>query len=155
MRRARCAATGTVATAVVAGHSPMASATTMRVGGASPRPGAERRRPAGVGDPDPAQRQVLSVQDGSDPPAYGGVVDLGESEAGGAAGEAFEVPGQRERLPVEHLDRLEHPVADGQAVVGHPDGRGTRLGHQFSVDPGAHGATLGGRREAPIGDQHA
>ena len=89
--------------------------------------------------------QVLAVEDGGDPAAYGVLVELGQPQPGRRAREPLEVPGEGERQAVDDLDRLEDPVAHGEAVVGDPDRRGGRVGQQFTVDPGAHGLTLGVR----------
>jgi hypothetical protein len=37
------------------------------------------------------------------------------------------VPREGERLAIDDLDRLEHAVPDGEAVIGHPDRRSMRI----------------------------
>jgi hypothetical protein len=48
------------------------------------------------------------------------------------------VAGQRERSTVHHLHRLEHAVADREAVVAHRHGRSQRIVEQLAVHPRAH-----------------
>ena len=104
--------------------------------------GAEGCRAAGVGDPDPAERQLLAVDRGRDATSYELLVERRETQSCGTAGEPLEVAGQREGLTVDDLDRLEDTVTHGEAVVGHRDRWSIGVVEQFSVNPGAHGPNL-------------
>jgi hypothetical protein len=118
-----------------------------RAAAAAPR--TQRCRSRGDGDPHPAERQVLLGEDGRHPGTYGVHVDPGETEPRSGTLEPVQVPGQRERLSVDDLDRLEDRVADGQAVVGDRYRGGGRVGQQVSVDPGAHVRHPRDTREKP------
>ena len=71
--------------------------------------------------------EALAVEDGGDR-----VADLSASSGTGSPSpfaenaEPVEVPGQRERDIVDDLDRLEDPVADGEAVIEDRDRRAIR-----------------------------
>ena len=71
-------------------------------------------------------------------------VETHETQPLGGAGKPVEMGGQGERLAVDHLDRLEHTVADGQPVVRHGHRRRSGVGQQLTVDPDAHGSTVVG-----------
>ena len=98
----------------------------------------ERRRPTRVGDPDPSQRQVLLGQHLGHRGPDELVVRLGQTERGGRARQPGQVARQRERLAVDDLDRLEHAVPDGEAVIGHPDRGSVRILEQLAVHPSVH-----------------
>ena len=78
-------------------------------------------------------------------------VDLGQAETDGRPLEPVQVTGQGERLAVQHLDGLEHPVSHGEPVVVHRHGRSLRVVEKMAVDPYAHGVTVGtlGSRSGP------
>ena len=92
---------------------------------------------------------------GSDSPVEDGrhaladvlLVDRRQPESVGRSGQPLEVAGEREGLVVDDLDRLEHPVADRESVVGDRHRGGLRIVEQTAVDPHAHAPRLG-REEA-------
>ena len=119
---------GTVATARGRRGRLIGVARPRRASAGVPAAGAQRRRPAGVGDPQPAQRQVLARP--APPRRPGAPASSSTSGSPSPAADRpsrLEVPGQRERLAVDDLDRLEDPVADGQPVVADRDGRSLRI----------------------------
>ena len=87
------------------------------------------------------------VEHRRDPASYVVEVGGGQPEAGRAPLEPREVTGQRERHPVQGLDRLEDPVPDGEPVVGDRDRPLGRVGQEVTVDPRAHGRHSRGRHE--------
>ena len=95
----------------------MAAWVTTSVGGSSPRAEPSgpaplvtvmRRRPVGAADTASTSATALRRT------ASGGSV---EAQSGGRALQPAQVAGERERLAVDGLQRLEHPVADQEAVV--------------------------------------
>ena len=105
---------------------------------------AHRRRPAGVRDPQPAERQPSPGQHRLDALADQPLVVLRQPQPRRRPLQPLEVQRQRERLVVHDLDRLEHPVADRQPVVADRDGRRRRVVEELSVDPRTHAPRLGG-----------
>ncbi len=100
--------------------------------------GAERREPASNGDPDP---RPAGTPGGLDDLGHAGA-DLAERgvaepEPPGGAAQPPQVPGDRERLTAGDLDRFEHPVADGQAMVEDRNPRVARV-VELTVHPYLH-----------------
>src|SRR5680860_732180 len=94
--------------------------------------------PAGERDPDLPQSQVLPLEHGPDTASYRIEVGFRQSQARGGRGQAIEVPGEGERVVVDHFDRLEDTVADRESVVGHPHRRTVRVVENPAVYPCAH-----------------
>ena len=112
-------------------------------------PGAQRALAAGVGDPDLAPPAAPPVQHGGDPLADQPVVGSGQAHGGRRPGQPVQVPLHRERARRRDLQRLEHAVADHQAVVGDRDRRLLGLVEQRSaVAP--HGELADGVREVRV-----
>ncbi len=103
----------------------------------------ERGDPAGVGEPQPAERQRPAVEHCRHGTPYLLLVDRRKADARRGPGQPAQVPAQRERQPVDHLHGLEDPVPDGETVMEHRDRGSARIIEQSSVHPCAHGPTLG------------
>ena len=117
--------------------------------------GAERCRTTGVGDPNPSQRQTVARQHVVDCPAQEADIGLGKAERGGRPAEPREVAGQRERDPVNHLDRLEDTVPHGEAMVSNGDGRSLRVFEQLTVHPCVHASEISPGGRVPGGVRRA
>ena len=80
------------------------------------------------------------------------VVRVRKPKAPSGAGHPSQMPGDRERGAVDHLHRLEHPVAHGDPVVEHRQRRPVRVDDR-SVAPRSHPLTIGARAVSADGTQ--
>ena len=96
--------------------------------------GAKRSRTAGDAVAKTAERHRLTREHRGDPGIDDAMVGSGQAEPGHRTVQPCCVPRERERDPVNDLARLEHPVADGQAVVECGDHR-IRRAHPLAVHP--------------------